>query len=77
MPVSHNRNNFHSPSQSNSRRGNKNNSFPNHPANNNRIPFNDKNIPFGLRAFNDKQKPRVCCAHIYFGPAAKTCKPWC
>ena len=77
VPVSHNRSDFHSPSHSNSRRGNKNNSFPNHPANNNRIPFNDENIPFGLRAFNDKQKPRVCRAHIYFGPAAKTCKPWC
>ena len=29
------------------------------------------NIPYGLRPFNDNQKPKVCKAHIYFAESAK------
>lgn len=35
------------------------------------------NIPFGVRAFNDKQKPKVCRFHLYYGQSANKCKPWC
>ena len=36
-----------------------------------------ENIPYGLRPFNNNQKPKVCRAHLYFGENAKYCKPWC
>ena len=34
-------------------------------------------IPVGVRAFHDKQRPRVCRYHLYYGQNAKSCKPWC
>lgn len=34
-------------------------------------------IPYGLRPFKRDQRPKVCKAHIYYGPQARTCKPWC
>ena len=34
-------------------------------------------LPIGLRPYNDKQRQRVCRAHIYFADSAKYCKPWC
>lgn len=35
------------------------------------------NCPPGLRAYNPNQRPKVCRAHLYYGPNARTCKPWC
>lgn len=40
-------------------------------------PVSGVGIPIGLRPYNPSQRPRVCRAHIYFGQAARTCKPWC
>ena len=34
-------------------------------------------IPIGLRPFHQKQRPKICRAHIYYADAARTCKPWC
>ena len=34
-------------------------------------------LPVGLRPFYADQRPQVCRAHIFFGAAARTCKPWC
>ncbi|KAK4291063.1 hypothetical protein Pmani_036082 [Petrolisthes manimaculis] len=34
-------------------------------------------LSFGVKPFHDGQRPVVCRAHIYFGPKARTCKPWC
>lgn len=31
----------------------------------------------GLQPFHDKQRPRVCRSHIFFGREARNCKPWC
>lgn len=31
----------------------------------------------GLRPYNEKQRQKVCRAHIFFGNQAKTCMPWC
>ena len=31
----------------------------------------------GLTPFNSDQRPKVCRWHIFFGPAANTCTPWC
>ena len=57
---------------------NDNNVFDRHVSNNtNRPSYSNPNIPFGVRAFSENQCPKTCRAHIYFGPAAKTCKPWC
>ena len=57
---------------------NDNNVFDRHVSNNtNRPTYSNPNIPFGVRAFSENQHPKTCRAHIYFGPAAKTCKPWC
>ena len=33
--------------------------------------------PLGVMPFSDGQRPKVCRAHIYFGTAARTCRPWC
>lgn len=30
-----------------------------------------------LRPFYSGQRPQVCRAHAFFGPRARTCKPWC
>lgn len=30
-----------------------------------------------LQPFYSDQRPQVCRAHIFFGPRARTCKPWC
>ena len=30
-----------------------------------------------LEPFTPDQRPKVCRAHIYFGPEAKSCCPWC
>ena len=34
-------------------------------------------IPRGVQPFSEGQRPKVCRAHIYFGKAARTCRPWC
>ena len=34
-------------------------------------------LSYGLKPFHEGQKPVVCRAHLYFGPKARTCKPWC
>jgi len=34
-------------------------------------------IPPSIRAFHDKQKPRVCRSHLWFGHQARSCKQWC
>lgn len=31
----------------------------------------------GVQPFHPGQRPRVCRAHVYYGPRARTCKPWC
>lgn len=33
--------------------------------------------PIGIRPFHPNQKPKVCRFHIFYGPRAKYCKPWC
>lgn len=30
-----------------------------------------------LHPFSPNQRPKICRYHLYFGPAAKRCKPWC
>lgn len=35
------------------------------------------NIPFSIRPFKPDQRPRICRSHIYYGPKARTCRPWC
>lgn len=40
-------------------------------------PPTSKHQNFGLRPFHDGQRPKVCRGHIFFGTAARTCKPWC
>ena len=32
---------------------------------------------FGLTPFHQNQRPQICRAHIFYGPRAKNCKPWC
>ena len=34
-------------------------------------------IPIGVRAFNNKQRTKVCRFHLYNGNYAKKCKRWC
>lgn len=34
-------------------------------------------IPLNIRAFNEKQRTKVCRFHLYYGWQAKRCKPWC
>jgi len=36
-----------------------------------------QHIHYSVRPFNANQRPKVCRAHIYYGPAARTCKSWC
>lgn len=43
----------------------------------NKMSFPSTDIPFGLRPFYVNQRPRICRAHIYFGPSAKNCTHWC
>ena len=31
----------------------------------------------GVLPYHEHQKPKVCRAHLYYGPAARTCRPWC
>ena len=31
----------------------------------------------GVQPFSEGQRPKVCRAHLYFGTAARTCRPWC
>lgn len=33
--------------------------------------------PMGLRPYNRNQRQKVCRPHIFYGPNAKYCKPWC
>lgn len=35
------------------------------------------NIPIGLKPYSTNQRPVICRAHLYYGPKARTCKPWC
>lgn len=42
-----------------------------------RPPSTTNSVPRGVQPFNDGQRPKVCRAHIYFGTAARTCRPWC
>lgn len=42
-----------------------------------RSPSSNNHIPFGLRPFNENQRPKICRGHIYFGDTARSCKPWC
>lgn len=37
----------------------------------------NNNIPIGLKPYSSDQRSKICRAHIYFGAAARTCKPWC
>ena len=30
-----------------------------------------------LQPFRDGQRPKICRAHIFYGHAARTCRPWC
>ena len=39
--------------------------------------YAEPNIPVGIRSYSAGQKPKVCRAHLYFGPNARHCKPWC
>lgn len=39
--------------------------------------FISSSIPSAIRAYHDKQKPRVCRSHLWFGHQARTCKQWC
>lgn len=32
---------------------------------------------WGLQPFHADQRPKVCRGHIFFGAAARSCKPWC
>ena len=34
-------------------------------------------LPPGMRPYSANQRPVVCRAHLYYGPKARTCKPWC
>lgn len=70
-PVSPNR-------PSHSRGTNQTNNFSDHNNNNfNQPSYFSNNIPFGIRAYINKQRAKMCRAHIYFGVQARTCKPWC
>lgn len=40
-------------------------------------PSNFHKSSIGLTPFHDGQRQRVCRAHIFYGPRAKSCKPWC
>lgn len=31
----------------------------------------------GVQPFHAGQRPQVCRAHLYYGPAARTCRTWC
>ena len=31
----------------------------------------------GIRPYYENQKPKVCRAHLYYGPEARTCRSWC
>ena len=39
--------------------------------------YSSSNIPLGVRAFHDSQRPKVCRYHLYYGDKAKSCKRWC
>ena len=39
--------------------------------------YANPDIPQGLKPFNERQRPKICRAHIYFAEFARTCKPWC
>ena len=41
------------------------------------VVYNDASIPIGIRSFHEKQRPKVCRSHLYYGEAARNCKPWC
>lgn len=41
------------------------------------INYNNPTIPINVRSFNHKQRPHVCRFHLYYGPNARSCKPWC
>ena len=45
--------------------------------NNRRIIYSNSNIPLGICAFHEKQRPMVYRAHIYFCSKAKNCMEWC
>lgn len=34
-------------------------------------------LPHGLKPFHERQRPKICRAHIYYAEFARTCKPWC
>ena len=38
---------------------------------------NNNSVPYGLRPFNESQRPKVCRGHIFYGKSSKTCKEWC
>lgn len=59
----------YSHSNNNNRRDNYSNSNKN----------NDQmsSLPLGIRPYSSNQRPVVCRAHLYYGPKARTCKPWC
>lgn len=40
-------------------------------------PKNESNMPYGLKPYNQNQRPKVCKAHLYYGKSARTCKQWC
>lgn len=46
-------------------------------ANRNYTNYTTSTIPIGIRAFHNKQRPKVCRYHLYYGKNAKSCKPWC
>ena len=39
--------------------------------------YSSSDIPANVRSFNHKQLPKICRFHLYYGEAAKRCKPWC
>lgn len=41
------------------------------------IDYSSDTVPKNVRAFNSKQKPRICSYHIYYGNNAKRCKNYC
>ena len=39
--------------------------------------YSKMNVPEGVRAFPDGQRPQVCRYHLYYGSKARSCKRWC
>lgn len=42
-----------------------------------RTDYSSEGIPFGVRSFHPKQRPKFCRFHLYYGEKAKSCRPFC